>query len=137
MMLGSAIDLTWNTTFLLARCGETSYFPLTASRLAHWKEQCWLKVDRNRLEQKRRTKSQPFTFQTWVLGGRIAFQKALWMSYCSKRVRFVVRRLKHDGIACVNRCRVATASLRPRPLPAGSHTEACRSICQDAAQAHP
>lgn len=46
------------------------------SLLAHWEEQCWLKVDRNRFAQKQRTKYEAFTFQTWVLVGRTAFQKA-------------------------------------------------------------
>lgn len=47
-------------------------------------EQCWLKVDR--FAQKQRTRTyRALTFHSDVgVGGRTAFQKALWVSYCSK-----------------------------------------------------
>lgn len=90
----------------------------------------------NRFAQKRRTKSEPFTFQTWVLvDGQLS--RMLCGCHIAANARFFVCKLVAWRIACINRCCVAAASLRPRPLTAGSHTEACRSICQDAAQAHP
>lgn len=108
-------------------------------------EQCWLKVDRNRFAQRQRTKMRSvhlFRRGCWWTDSFPEGSVDVILQQTVKHFFFLFLffwdcKLKHDGTACVNRCCVATASLRPRPLPAGSHTEACRSICQDAAQAHP
>lgn len=70
----------------------------------------------NRFAQKRCKKCEQFTFETWVLvDGQLS--RKLCGCHIAPNSRFPPRRQSVAWRAArINRCRVATASLRPRPL---------------------
>ncbi len=107
--------------------------------LPHALAQCWLKVDRNRFAQKRRTKhTRPVHLsQTWVLvDGQLSRKLRGCRTAANPRLclRAVAWRTAPALIDAVWQPHPCVLDLLQQVSP---RTEACRSICQDAARAHP